>query len=255
MTVGITVCTMDRPEYCEKVVKSIRKHLIGVVDHLVVVNDGSSAKHNGSYRRVEKAVQSINGTYIGMDVNRGVAVAKNIGLQFLLDKDCTHIFTLEDDILITSPKAVTEYIRIADASGANHFSYAWHGPANQSGPLETVDEIDYFGHSIGAWVMYTREALLTHGLLDENFHNAWEHVHMELKLGAAPHRFPDIADSANYLSEIPGSIDHSSIRNRNDWSSSIRDGLLYWHDNDKTTYESLFGPSMPLHAYAQSIIG
>ena len=135
MTTGVAICSYERPEFAEKCVKAVRKHLTDVVDHIVFVNDGSSAKHNGSYRRVQKAVQSMNGTYIGMDHNQGVAAAKNIGLQFLLDRGCDWLFTCEDDIIVQSPKAVTEYIRVAK-TGVVGLSFAHHGEANYSGPAD-----------------------------------------------------------------------------------------------------------------------
>ena len=256
MTVGITICSLNRPEYAEKCVKSVRKHLTNVVDHIVFVNDGSDPKHNGSYRRVEKAVQSMNGTYIGCDVNGGVAVAKNIGIRLLLSKDCDWIFTLEDDILIKSPKAVTEYIRIAEDAGVTHMSFAHHGPANAGGlPVGADGDVEYYFHSIGAWCLFSRDDLIKHGLFDENFVRAWEHVEHELRLGIEPHRFPDIAGSSEYLQEIPNSIEHSSIRPLPDWSQRIRDGLAYWRDEKPETFKLMFGDGTPLQAYAESIIG
>ncbi len=249
MTIGVTICSLNRPEYAEKCVKAVRKHLTDVVDHIVFVNDGSSEKHNGAYRRVQKAIQSMNGTYIGMDTNRGVAVAKNIGLQFLLDRGCDVIFTLEDDIIIQSPKAVTEYIRIGQESGLSHFAFSHHGPANEGGPVEVDGEIEYYFHSVGAWCMFTADDLNKYGLLDENLHNAWEHVLHELEIGVQPHRYPDIAGSANYLKEIPGSIERSSIRVRDDWASSIHDGLVYWRDNKPDTFDMLFGDGTPLENF------
>jgi len=251
--IGVTICTYNRPDFCEKTVKAVRKHLTEVVDHVVVVNDGSIPKFNGGYRRVEKATQSIGGTYIGMDVNGGVAKAKNIGLQFLLDKGCTWLFTLEDDILIQSPRAVTEYVRVAKASGVRHLSFAHHGEANLGGPVATDGELEYYFHSIGAWCHYTADEL-TKRLLDERFRNAWEHVHHELTLGVEPYRYPDIAHSADYLKEIPGSIEKSSIRPLPDWQSNIRQGLIMWKDTDPDTFKSLFGDGTPLQQYAQSII-
>lgn len=256
MTTGITICSYNRPEFAEKCVKSVRKHLADVVDHIVFVNDGSDPRHNGSYRRVEKAVQSMGGTYIGMDENGGVAAAKNIGLRYLLTKECDWIFTLEDDLLIQSPKAVTEYLRIAEDSGLSHFSFAHHGPANVSGPtLTTSFGVEYYGHSVGAWCLYSADDLTKHGLLDERMFNAFEHVELEIRLGMTPHQFPDITNSAEYIKEIPGSIEKSSIRPRNDWASSIKSSLTYWRDEKPDTFKTMFGDGQPLHNWAKGIIG
>ena len=255
MSVGVTICSYERPEFAEKCVKAVRKHLTDVVDHIVLVNDGSDAKHNGSYRRVQKAVQSFGGTYIGMDHNQGVAAAKNIGLQFLLDRGCTTLFTLEDDIIVQSPKAVTEYIRIGKQTGLTHFSFAHHGDANYSGPVDTDGDVEYYFHSIGAWCMFTADDLNKYGLLDENFVRAWEHVEHELRLGCEPYRYPDIAHSGDYLKEIPGSIEKSSIRPLPDWQQRIREGLRYWSTEKPDTFKLLFGDGCPLQAYANGILG
>lgn len=255
MTVGITICSFNRPEYAERCVKSVRKHLADVVDHIVFVDDGSDPKHNGSYRRVEKTIQTMGGTYIGLDENGGPAVAKNVGLRYLLTKECDWVFTLEDDLIIQSPKAVTEYLRIAEDTGLSHFSYAHHGEANESGPVTVDGEVEFYFHSVGAWCLFSCDDLMTYGLLDENFVRAWEHVEHELRLGVAPHRFPDITNSAYYLQEIPGSIERSSIRPLHDWQSRIRDGLRYWAAEKPESFDLMFGPGTPLHQYAFGILG
>lgn len=255
MTVGVTICSFNRPEYAEKCVKAVRKHLADVVDHIVFVNDGSDPKHNGAYRRVEKAVQSMGGTYIGMDENGGPAVAKNIGLRYLLTKNCDWLFTLEDDIIVQSLQAVTEYIRIAEETGVSHFSFAHHGEANYAGPVDINKDIEFYFHSIGAWCLFSSDDLSDHGLLDEHFVRAWEHVEHELRLGVEPHRFPDITGSADYLKEIPGSIEKSSIRPLSDWSSNIRDGLRHWRSQKPDSFKAMFGNGTPLHQYASSILG
>ncbi len=256
MTVGLCLVTYNRPSFAEKSVKSVRKHLTDVVDYIVVVNDGSDSKFNGEYRRVEKTVQTMGGTYMALDVNGGVAKAKNVGLKYLLSKGCDWVFTLEDDLIIQSPKAVTEYLRIAEDTGLSHFAFAHHGPANAGGPpVDVHGDVEYYFHSIGAWCLFGRDDLVNRGLLDENMLNAFEHVEHELRLGVQPHRFPDIVNSAEYISEIPGSIEKSSIRPRSDWSQNIRNSLTYWRDEKPDTFKAMFGDGMPLQTYAQSIIG
>ncbi len=254
MTVGVAIVSFNRPEFAEKTVKAVRKHLTEVVDHIVFVNDGSSEKHNGAYRRVQKAVQSMDGTYIGMDQNQGVAVAKNIGLQFLLDRGCSHLFTLEDDIIIKSPLAVTEYVRIAN-TGITGLSFAHHGEANAGGYVEATDDVEYYFHSIGAWCLFTREQLLNDGMLDERFKNAFEHVEQALRIGVEPYRYPDVIGSSNWLQEQPNSIEKSSIRPRPDWQPNIRAALRTWSTERPDTFKALFGDGQPLQQYANSILG
>lgn len=254
MTIGVALTTFNRASFCEKSLKAVRKHLTEVVDHIVVVNDGSDPKYNGEYRRVEKTAQTMGAMYIGMDHNSGVAAAKNIGMRHLLAKGCTHVLTLEDDIIVKSPLAVTEYVRVAN-TGVVGLSFAHHGEANYSGPVEATDDVEYYFHSIGAWCLYTADELNKFGLLDENLHNCWEHVEMALRTGVQPYRYPDVIGSANWLQELPNSIEKSSIRPRPDWQSNIRDGLRYWADNKPDTFKLLFGDGCPLQAYANGILG
>lgn len=257
--IGLALCTVNRPEYCEKAVKRYRKYLTGVVDHFVVINDGSDSRHNGAYRRVEKAVQSINGTYVGMDINNGVAVTKNIGIQSLISKGCDWIILAEDDILVTDERAVTGYIDAAVAVDMQHLSFAHHGPANVGYPLSD-GPITYFPHAVGAWSLYSRECLEKVGVFDTNMLNAFEHVELSLRLALAgytsgPYNWADATYSADWLTEIPGSIEHSSIRPRDDWSQNVRNSLRYWRDEKPDTFALMFGDNTPLQNWANSILG
>lgn len=260
MTIALGITTFNRPEMLEKSAKSVAKHLLDVVDYIFIYDDHSDDKHNGAYKRALKALP--DATYHASPANHGVAYAKNWLLRQGLDVGADWVFLLEDDIKITDAKAVTEYVRVAKANDLHHLSFAHHGPANLDGAMGYDGDVAYYAHSIGAWTLFSRECLESAGLLDENFHNAWEHVEHELRLiqagfmpGAGVHRFPDVIGSASWLQELPNSIEKSSIRPRNDWSSSIRDGLIYWRDNKPETFAMLFGDGMPLQQYALNIIG
>lgn len=261
MTTGLVVVSFNRPEYAERCVKSIERHLSSVVDNVVFINDGSDAKHNGAYKRVYRVVDRMGGIVGEMSANGGVAKAKNQGLRYLLNEtDSEWMFVCEDDIIIQSPNAVTAYIDACKATDMHHLSFAHHGPANLNVP-DGDGPVSFFPHSIGAWTIFSRECLEKTGLMDENFVCAWEHVEHEIRLiqagympGSSVHQFPDASGSAAWITEIPGSIERSSIRPRPDWQSNIRNGLIYWRDNRPETFELIFGDSMPLHNYAMSII-
>ena len=169
------------------------------------------------------------------------------------------VILAEDDILVKDMKAVTEYVRIAQKSRWHHFSFAHHGPANVGVPLEDGD-VSFFPHAIGAWSLYSRECLEKVGTFDTNFKNAFEHVELSLRLAMAgyttgAYQWLDCTKSAEWLKEIPGSIEHSSIRPRADWSQNIVDSLKYWHDEKPFSFGVLFGENQPLHQWALSILG
>ncbi len=260
MGVAVGIVTMNRPRFASKSVRAANACLSPLEIPLFLHNDGSDPKYRGEYRRIYARTP-------GMRVenppeNLGVAHAKNRLLERMLkETDADWLFLLEDDILIQSQEAVTEYVRVAEEAGLHHLSFAHHGAANAGGPTSVSGDVAFFPHSIGAWCLYSRDCLESSGLFDEHFHNAWEHVELELRLihdgfmpGAGAYSYPDVLGSGEWLKEIPNSIASSSIRPREDWYSSIRDGLVYWCDRKPETFEMLFGPGTPLEGYAQEVI-
>lgn len=256
--VAIGITTFNRPAYLQKCLTAVREHLAPLCEAVVVHNDGSDRKYHGEYARSYKRLQ----TAVIQDsaANEGVSKSKNALLRYMLDDtDAEWLFLLEDDILPLSSQAVTNYYGAIRNSDFHHLSFAHHGPANLAGPVMIDGPISYFEHSIGAWCMYSRECLETVGLFDENLHNAWEHVELTLRLAHAgftsgAYHFADATGSEKWLKEIPGSIEHSSIRPLATWRSSIRDGMIYWHDEKPDTWNMLFGEKQRLHAYALSVM-
>ena len=259
VAVGIT--TFARPKFLDKCLRSTESALRPLRAPLAVCNDGSGERWGAEYRRAYR--RAPEAYIIESEQNLGVACAKNTLLRWMLDEtDADWLFLLEDDILLMAPEAVTEYVRIADEMGFHHLSFAHHGPANASGPVAAIGEVEFYPHSIGAWCLYSRSSLEQVGLFDENFHNAWEHVEHELRMieaGFMPlsgaHRFPDISGSSRWVAEMPNAIERSSIRPRDDWNSSIVDGLAYWHDAKPNTFAIMFGAGTPLEGYARGILG
>jgi len=260
--IGIGITTWNRPEYAEKCLRSL---LANIDDDVFVAlhNDGSDPKHRGAYHRAYRFLFKMNHASITDETtNHGVAWAKNRLCETLLDQGCTWVFLLEDDVLLESPLAVNGYLAAARVSDMHHLSFAHHGVANIGGPVQVDGPIAFYPHSVGAWCLYSREWLTEVGLFDENMVNAFEHVEMELRgfqrgyaPGAGPHRFPDATESRQWLSEIPGSIEHSAIRLRDDWTLNIRNALAYWKAAKPDTFAMMFGPGTPLEDYAYRFLG
>ena len=261
MSVAIGVTTYNRPKFLTKSLRALGDAVEGLDCPVTVYNDGSDHTYRGEYRRAYSRLP--DATVIDAPENLGVAVAKNRLLEHMLDTtDAEWLFLLEDDIALASPRAITEYVRVAEASGLHHLAFAHHGPANAGGPVDEQGDVQYYPHSIGAWCVYSRVSLLGAGLFDENFHNAWEHVEHEMRLydqgympGCGPHRFPDVKGSAIELAELPGAITKSAIRPRVDWNSSIVNGLRYWSTARPETFAMMFGPGTPLEQYARNVLG
>lgn len=153
-----------------------------------------------------------------------------------MDQNCDYMWLLEDDIIIKDEKAITGYIEAAEKSGFSHLCFAYHGPMNKE-PMYKDDWLEYHGACIGAWCMYTKEIIEKCGYFNEKMINAFEHVHLTKRIGdmgfCPPFGlFIDATGSKDWLEEIPGSIDHSSIRPREDWQDNIKKALEIWKADD-----------------------
>lgn len=227
--IGVGIVTCNRPKFFLKCFNSIPKDV-----ELVVVNDGMD------FQDIDKLIVKRPFTYIHNKINIGVGKSKNVLFRALLEKGCTNIFLIEDDIVIKDPNVFNEYIRARNLTGIQHFNFGYHGPANKNGisggapiPRYVIDygdiKIAINRHSVGAFCYYTKEALEKTGLIDEDYTNAFEHVDHDYRLYkdgfTAPYwHFPDIANSVDYLEEIECSEASSAIRPRTDWQENIKKG-------------------------------
>lgn len=235
--IGLGVITYQRPEFFNKTIASIEKHLLGVADYICVCNDDDEA----NALRVGYDYSSLSdGIEVGhLSQNSGVATAKNWCLKNLMDHGADWLFICEDDLNIRSPGAITEYIEVSQATGCQHLMFAHHGRANESGPIESCPESNYelFAFCVGAWALYTRETIETVGYMDEGFRNAYEHVEHTFRIFKAGlmtpiWQFMDVFDSTRLIQEQPLSLEHSTIRRNPNWIQSLKGGLDHWRSID-----------------------
>jgi GT2 family glycosyltransferase len=203
---------------------------------ITVVNDGADFdKLDLTKLQNEKKFD-----YIHNKTNIGVGKSKNLLFRSLLKADCEHIFLVEDDIVIKNYSVFEKYIDARNITGIQHFNFGYHGPANKAGisggkpePRFVVDygdvQIAINQHSVGAFCYYTREVLEKVGLIDEDFHNAFEHVEHDYRIAKGGYctpywNWPDLANSMDYLDEIECSEKSSAIRPRKDWQENIQKG-------------------------------
>lgn len=227
MKVGLGITTYNRPEYLQRCLEGVSKHLEKVVDVVWVHDDHSRRKY-----------PKISYNYYKAPINKGVAASKNWLLRKLMEEECDYLFLAEDDIVPKSPKAITKYINLADISGIEHLMFAHHGKANEGKLAYRANGLDIYTNPIGAWCLYTRQVIEVVGYFDEHFKNAWEHVEHTWRIAKAGYTTPwascpDVTGSKRYLKEIPGSIDKSSIKDRKDHLDNIINGLLYWQRKDR----------------------
>lgn len=246
MKIGVGIITCNRPEMFKKLYESIP---FDKIHELVIVNDG---------KEIEKTVPF--GHVINHSTNIGVGESKNEALRDLINSKCDFIFLIEDDMVIKNPEIFNEYIKYSKKTGIHHFLFGYHGPANKlnniSGgephPRVVVDYGDDIKvalnlHCVGAFCMYTRSSLNCVGLFDEEFKNAFEHVHHSYMLcqkGFCTEYWwwPDVHNSYDFIEEQACSEHSSAIRPRADWQSNIQTGFKVFQK--KTGYSPVEVPNL-----------
>jgi glycosyltransferase involved in cell wall biosynthesis len=215
--------------------------------HFVIVNDGTPYD-SSSYPEQAHLIQH--------ETNMSVGAAKNSAMKYLLDQGCEHIFLMEDDILIKDEKVFEEYVKHSVISGIKHLNFALHGPANKKGStgfktLEDRKDVDgepnprliipypegkkiaLYPNCVGAFSYYHKSVLDKIGLFDPMFKNAWEHVEhtfQAIKNNFHPPfwYFADLENSWEYLTDIPNSIQESTIARTPEWNENFRIGTEYY---------------------------
>lgn len=217
------------------------------IENFVIVNDGTPY-NSESYPNHAHIIQH--------EKNMCVGAAKNTAIKYLMDLGCEHIFIIEDDILIKDDKVFSQYIKYSALSGIKHLNFALHGPANKKGSTGFKDlsdrkdvdgepnprmmvpypegiKIALYPNCVGAFSYYHRSVLEKIGLFDPAFKNAWEHVehtYQAIKSGFHPPfwYFADIENSWDYLTDIPNSIENSTIARTPEWNENFRKGTIWY---------------------------
>jgi|TARA_R110000803_G_scaffold52398_4_gene107890 GT2 family glycosyltransferase len=225
--IGVGIITCNRNDFYIKCINSIKSDWY---DEIVTINDGDDpiATTDAPHRHI-----------INNGRNLGVCKSKNKALTHLLSKGCDYIFLVEDDMLFKD-NAFKEYIKASKATGIQHMSFAYHGPANKGNiskgtpkPRKIIDygdvKIALNQHSVGAVCFYTKESLDDVGIFDEEFDkNNFEHVEHSYSLAKAGYSTPywwwaDLANSCDFIEEQACSEESSSIRRGDDWQQKIID--------------------------------
>lgn len=220
------------------------------VKHFVIVNDGTPYDIS-SYPEHAHIIQH--------ETNKCVGAAKNTAIEYLLKQDCEHIFLIEDDMIIKDENVFEEYVKHSIVSGIKHLNFGLHGPANKkdsTGFTNLVDrkdndnepnprkiikyedgvEMAFYPNCVGSFSYYNREVLEKIGGFDKAYVNAWEHVEHTFKTINAHYHpsfwyFADINKSWEYLTDIPNSIENSTIARSDSWKQNNINGLKWFAKN------------------------
>ncbi len=235
-TIGISIVTCNRKPMLKKLLESIKYR---IDCELIIINDGDPIEIDGYNYYIQTN-----------ETNLGVAKSKNKAIQYLLDRDCDHIFIIEDDMCIKDDTVFEKYIKASKVSGIQHMMFGYHGPANKNGiskgtprPRLVVKYSDDVSialnqHCVGAFCYYTRQSLERCGLIDEKFKNAFDHVSHSYELALNGFSTPywwwaDLANSCEYIEEQACSEESSSIKTPDkmlQWRTNIEESMKYFEE-------------------------
>ena len=234
MRIGLCVVTYNRLDYLKQCIDSLNANEWGQAYDCIVSDDGSTQE---GYKEYLKQLKNMGITVLDSAKNMGVANNKNKALKEMMRRGCTHIFLMEDDILMKHPKTCLYYIEYGRRTNQQHMNFAWHGPANykkDGTKRQTVVEgIKVHPNCVGAFSYYTREAIEKVGYFDEDFHNIYEHVEHSYRICESGlclpfWYFPDYPKSEQLLTEIPNSIEGSVIRKTEEWEDNMANAEGIW---------------------------
>ena len=250
--VGVGLITCDRPDFYKSCVDSLLETHAGVVDTIVVVNDGKS-----------KLTSFDDVVVLNNKKNQGVGKSKNRALKYLMDQKCDHLFLLEDDIRFLSNDALEQYITLSQASGVKHLNFCLHGEDNKrngvANPKLVIDynhiKMSLYHNVYGALTYYHRSVIDDIGYMDKQYFNAMEHVdHTMVAINNGYHPpfrwFADVYQSDQLITEQDHGHSESKIRNTEGWEKRFLRGVELFYNKHNI---NVCDPQQPVPTKAQVI--
>ena len=225
--IGIGIVTYKRIDMLIQLLDTLPdKGVFGKgIHHIVVVNDGPSYYFPDEVRD--------DFEYIENKENLGVGKAKNVAIDHLLKSDCTHIFIIEDDILIKDEKVFEYFINCASESGIWHLNYGHTGSKQiiHSQKYDTTEMI-FYPDPQGGFQYFHKNLITNFGGFDPNYKNAFEHAdytYTLTKAGLMPPfwYFPCPANPEEYL-EINGDFEESTITDKPMYRENYNNAAQHW---------------------------
>lgn len=168
--IGIGIVTYNSENYFKDLWNSLQSSCARF-DELVVVNGGN--KYEGLYEC----------SWIQHNINYYPAVCRNDAINFLLNRDCDHIFLIEDDMIIKDGNIFNKYIEASKASGLKYFSFcstSWESgkPGNRT-PRLTVEynknvSVSFYKNMCNEFTYHHRSAFVNTGLYDTQFRDPFD---------------------------------------------------------------------------------
>jgi len=202
--IGVGITTYNSEEYYDTLYSSLP---LDKIDVLVTVNGGEPYKN----KYTSNWIQHIENVY--------PSVCRNDCVNFLLQRNCEHIFIIEDDMILKSADIFDKYIQAFKESGLKYFSFvstSWEsGIPGKRTPRLTVEyknniSISFFQNMCNEFTYHHRSCYEKVGLYDTNYRDPWD-IDMAYREAqqdyAAPFWwFADITNSDNLIQNNPNAV-------------------------------------------------
>jgi GT2 family glycosyltransferase len=229
---GLAVITYERLDYLKRCVESLNQHDWGHACARLIVDDGST---QAGYADFLEECRARGILVMRNERNSGVAVTKNKALRGLMECGCEHLFLMEDDILMKSDQTLRHYITFAREIKLQHLNFALHGELNLGQEMFYRKDgrwILCYPDLTGAFSYYTREVVGKIGYMDEEFHNALEHVEHTYRIALGGYTLPfwyfaDHPLNREFFEEQPEALATSVIR-QGDWQDKVAKAKEHW---------------------------
>lgn len=202
--IGVGIVTYNSEDYYKSLYDSLP---LNKIDTLVTVNGGD--RYKGDYK----------GNWIQHSENVYPSVCRNDGINFLLQRNCEHIFIIEDDMILKSPDIFDKYIQASEISGIKYFSFvstSWEsGEPGKRTPRLTVEYskdigVSFYKNMCNEFTYHHNSCYKKVGLYDTNFRDPFDidMAYRESKQDyAAPFWwFADIVDSDKLIMNNPNAV-------------------------------------------------
>jgi len=202
--IGVGIVTYNSEDYYKALYDTLPLDKINV---LVTVNGG--AKYKNEYK----------GNWIQHSENVYPSVCRNDCINFLLQRNCDHIFIIEDDMILKSPDIFDKYIQASKESGLKYFSFvstSWEsGTPEKRTPRLTVEyknnvSVSFYKNMCNEFTYHHKTCYDKVGLYDTNYRDPWD-IDMTYRESrqdyAAPFWwFADITESDNLIKNNPNAV-------------------------------------------------
>lgn len=166
--IGVGIVTYNSEDYYKALYETLP---LSKIDTLVTVNGGTP--YVGSYK--SNWVQHIENVY--------PSVCRNDCINFLLQRDCEHIFIIEDDMILKSADIFQKYIQASKETGIKYFSFvstSWDsGTPGSRTPRLTIQyknsiSIALYKNMCNEFTYHHKSCYEKTGLYDTNFRDPFD---------------------------------------------------------------------------------